>query len=256
MTDPFSAAGVRERLAPLRAEAWRVVEAQHHVATHKLVDTADEQQVLEELIESAKPPRPVDAEFAQLHYLLATPFRYPPLRHGTRFGTRAERGIWYGSASEATALAEAAYYRLVFLAGTAADLPHVTSEHSTFAVDLAATRGLDLAAGPYLAQLPALTSPVSYAHTQPLGTIMRQVDIEAFRFRSARDPDEGDNFGVFAPTAFANAQPKRQRAWHCSATQERVLFHRRDLLHDEIRSFARRVFEVDGTVPMPPIDTP
>ena len=74
----------------LRVDPWRAVEGQHVISTRKLVDTDDEQRVLEELLEGSKPPlRPDESE---LHYLLFTPFRYPPLRWGSRFGTRAERG--------------------------------------------------------------------------------------------------------------------------------------------------------------------
>ena len=67
---------------------WRVVEAQHVVSTGKLVDAPEEQAALEMLIDSSKPPIPAAEEFAGLHYLLSTPFRYPPLRHGSRFSTR------------------------------------------------------------------------------------------------------------------------------------------------------------------------
>ena len=77
-------------------EAHRMVEAQHRVATQKLVDDSAEQQILEELLERAKPPAPDDAP-PGMHYLLRTPFRYPPLRHGSRFGSRAERGIFYAA---------------------------------------------------------------------------------------------------------------------------------------------------------------
>src|SRR5690606_29208472 len=112
-------------LRPLRLEPWRVVEAQHRVSTRKLVDSAAEQAVLEELIEGSKPPIPADG---RLHHLLATPFGYPRLRHGSRFRTRHERGIWYGSESRRTAFAEVAYYRLLFLEGTRAELGPVTTQ--------------------------------------------------------------------------------------------------------------------------------
>ena len=79
------------RQRPLRLSAWRVVEAQHQVSTRKLVDTLEEQSLLEDLIDAAKPPDPTQG---RLHYLLSTPFRYPPLRHGSRFGTRHEPGLW------------------------------------------------------------------------------------------------------------------------------------------------------------------
>ena len=37
------------RLRELRLSPWRVVEAQHRISTRKLVDSADEQEVLEDL---------------------------------------------------------------------------------------------------------------------------------------------------------------------------------------------------------------
>ena len=60
---------------------WRGVEAQHRVATMKLVDTLEEQAELERLLEDSKPPLPRGT--ASLHYLLMTPFRYTS-RHPSR----------------------------------------------------------------------------------------------------------------------------------------------------------------------------
>ena len=102
--------------SPLDGRAWRAVEAQHTTATRKLCDSSEEQEILEELIEGHKPPRPTGDELAGLHYLLATPFRYPPLPHGSRFGTRSERALWYGAEEPRTCFAEVAYCRLLFLA--------------------------------------------------------------------------------------------------------------------------------------------
>src|SRR5690606_3863871 len=93
-----------------------------------------------------KPPIPADG---RLHYLLATPFRYPPLRHGSRFGTRHERGIWYGSESRRTAFAEVAYYRLLFLEGTRAELGPVTTQLTAFTARASTERGVDLLAPPF-----------------------------------------------------------------------------------------------------------
>src|SRR6478752_10538487 len=130
-------AGASE-IRPLRVSACRAVEAQHQVSTRKLVDSAEEQILLEELIDRAKPPYTTPS---RLHYLLATPFRYPPLRHGSRFGRRFEPGIWYGSESRRTAFAEVAYYRMVFLEGTSADLGLLTTQHTAFSARVRTTHG-------------------------------------------------------------------------------------------------------------------
>lgn len=106
-----------ERFEPQRlaGPAWRAVESQHVTSTRKLVDSDDEQQVLEALIDTAKPPWPLGRRFVGLHYLLATPFRHPPLRYGSRFGMRRERGIFYCAEAQSTVFAEKAYYVLLFL---------------------------------------------------------------------------------------------------------------------------------------------
>ena len=90
------------------------------VGPGQLVTVVAEQQLLEQLIEEVKPR--VRARTGRLHYLLFTPFRYPPLRHGSRFGARSEPGIWYGSESQRAAFAEVAYYRLLFLEASSANL--------------------------------------------------------------------------------------------------------------------------------------
>lgn len=247
--------GARSSLRALTVAAWRVVESQHRTATLKLVDTLAEQELLEELIETHKPPEPSGAEFVGLHYLLAAPFRYPPLRHGSRFGTRLERGIWYGAVEDRTALAEVAYYRLLFLEGTRAEIEHVATEHSAFRVPIRTRAGVDLTAGRFRPFVGALTSPASYSATQPLGTAMRQHGVEAFRFVSARDPERGHGVGVFTPRAFAakSPSPRALATWHCSTTRAQVVFRRRDLLHDRSLVFSRDDFTVGGALPRPAI---
>jgi hypothetical protein len=120
------------------------VEAQHQVSTRKLVDSSEEQVLLEEMIDRVKPP---DLTGGRLHYLLFTPFRYPPLPHGSRFGGRHEPGIWYGSVELRCALAEVSYYRLVFMEGTTADLGTLTTALTAFSVSMRTARGVDLTAG-------------------------------------------------------------------------------------------------------------
>lgn len=235
----------------LDATPWRVVEAQHIISTRKLVDSDAEHELLEELIESSKPALPPGREFEGLHFLLLTPFRYPPLRHGSRFGTRRERGIWYGSERVETALAEAAYYRLLLLEGTAAKLAPLTAELSLFQARVAARRGADLTTGPFLELRAAISSPTSYAASQQLGRDMRADDVEAFRYFSARDPRGGTNVGVFAPSGFARKTPSAQQTWFCTVTGDSVEFTKKDLVAPRRVAFARAIFLVDGRLPEP-----
>ena len=240
------------RVGPLRLTAYRAVESQHQVSTRKLVDTADEQALLEELIDDAKPP---DVTRGKLHYLLATPFRYPPLRHGSRFATRHERGLWYGSETIAAAFAEVAYYRFVFLEGTRADLGAIATQLTAFSAPLRSEHGVDLTAEPFDAHRSRISSPSRYFDSQALGAAMRQAGVELFRYRSARDPDGGVNVGAFTPAVFGGARtkPRNFQTWHCTATQDVVELLRRDYFAREAYSFPRSAFEVEGRLPSPAI---
>lgn len=235
-------------LGPLRLSPWRAVEAQHQVSTRKLVDTLEEQAVLEDLIDGAKPPDPTRG---RLHYLLATPFRYPPLRHGSRFGTRHERGLWYGSETRRTVFAEVAYYRLLFLEGTHADLGAVSTQLTAFTVRVRTGRGADLTAPPFAAHLNAIASPVGYAASQALGQAMRAAGVELFRYPSARDSEGGVNVGIFSPAAFGAARPRALETWHCTATRQRVELVKRDYFERAAFAFPREDFLVDGRLPAP-----
>lgn len=240
-------------LTRLTARPWRVVEAQHAISTRKLVDSDAEQQLLEELIERVKPPLPPEPEFEGLHYLLATPFRYPPLPHGSRFGTRAERSAWYGADGILTAFAEVAFYRLLFLEGTAAELEPVMVDVSAFQIRVSTPRGVDLTRGPFAGFEAEISAPVSYAASQELGRDMRAAGVEAFRYRSARDQTGGTNLGLFTPRAFASPRPDPPQTWYCVATRQAVEFSQRNIFEHRTHVYPREQFEVDGKLPPPPV---
>ena len=103
-------------IRPQATLAWRGVEAQHVVSTMRLVDSAAEQDLLEQLLEGSKPALPPAAR--SLHYLLATPFRYRP-PHASRFRAPHSPGQWYGAQTLYAACAEVAYWRHRFILDSA-----------------------------------------------------------------------------------------------------------------------------------------
>ena len=221
------------------------------VSTRRLVDSREEQELLEELIEGSKPPFPDSTGVSGLHYLLSTPFRYPPLRHGSRFGTRAEPSLWYGSARHRTAFAETAYYRLVFLEGTTADLGPVRADFSIFDVRLRTRRGVDLSRAPFERHRASIASPSRYGETQSLGAEMRDAGVECFRYPSARDRRGGVNLAAFTPRVFASSTPGTPETWHSVAERESVELIKKDLFDARSIRFPRGDFEVDGDLPAP-----
>jgi len=228
----------------------RVVEAQFRNSTRKLVDSDDEQRALEELLD-AKAKLPVPAGFEGLHYLLYTPFRHPPLRHGSRFGTRRERGILYAARELPSAFAEVAYYRLVFLEGTAAPLSPIQVDLTAFSFRLAAQRAIDLTVEPFRAFEERISSPVSYADSQQLGHDMREAAVQACLYVSARARGRGVNLAVF-DNVFRPQRPLDEERWTCTAARERVEFRTQRLVgEEESHAYERGQFLVNGKLPAP-----
>jgi hypothetical protein len=228
----------------------RVVEAQFRNSTRKLVDSDEEQRALEELLD-ARAKLPVPAGFEGLHYLLYTPFRHPPLRNGSRFGTRLERGILYAARNLATAFAEVAYYRLLFLEGTAAPLAPLIVDLTAFSFRISAARAVDLTEAPFRRFEGRISSPASYAESQRLGAEMRADGIEACLYVSARARERGINLAVFE-NVFRPRRPLDEQRWSCTAARERVELSAQRLTgRDERHVFEREQFLVNGKLPAP-----
>ena len=241
-------------LRRLRCRVWRVVEGQHVIATRKLVDSLAEHEVLERLIDGVKPPMPDEPAFVGQHYLLATPFRYPPLQYGSRFGGRFEGGVWYGSMSTPTALAESAFYRLLLLDGSRGEFGVISSEHSAFRVRLESGRGFDLG-WVDLAEMQPLLSRDDYHQSQAFGRELRAAGGEVLRFPSVRDPNGGVNVAVFTPVVFRDRRPDLVEGWSASSDRQSVVFHRVDVHGATRLEFARADFTDGDRLPHPSLST-
>lgn len=239
-----------KQVRPLQGWLVRLVESQEQVATLQLVDTLEEQALLEELLESSKPPLPESAE--PLHYLLKTPFRYPPLRWGSRFGRRHEPGLFYAALKLETAMAEGAYYRCVLWSGMAVPPPsgRILSEHASFEAAWKVERGVRLQEPPFSDYERALTDTADYRVAQELGSAMRGAGVQAFEYRSARCPQRGCNVALFTPRAFIEKRPRNLTPWLCETTASYVAFKPAHVPGSP-KVFARELFLVDGRLPQP-----
>ena len=248
MSEIWAACRDRAASVALQGDVFRLVESQEQVATNALVRTLSEQALLEDLIETSKPQLPGPA--IRLHYLLATPFRYPPLPWGSRFGRCFEPSLFYAARTRDTVLAEGAYYRFVFWSGMATPPPApLDTRHTLFSVAIGTRRGLQLQHAPFEAHAAALLDRRHYGATQALGSAMRDAGIEAFEYRSARDPRRGLNVALFTPDALAAAKPDILDEWLCQTTAERVSYYSRP--GGGICEFPLDTFLVDGELPLP-----
>jgi hypothetical protein len=179
----------------------------------KLTDSLEDQNILEQTIEKTKPPIPAGCE--ALDYLLMTPFRYSAtIPFGSRFRRpNATLGVFYGSEHAATAIAEKAFYRLLFYAESpATPYPRNPGEYTAFAVELAGDRSLDVTV-PLFANDSLLSHLSDYSHPQAFADVARAANIAMIRFSSVRDPEHRSNFAVLSPSAFAKPYPVDRQSW-------------------------------------------
>ena len=160
--------------------AWRGVEAQHVVSTMRLVDTAEEQSVLEQLLESSKPPLPQMA--SPKHYLLYAPFRYRP-QHQSRFRRAGTLGVWYGAEEVYAACAEVAYWRHRFILDSAPLLhTELLTEHTFFQAEVKGAV-VDLMSQPWVQARASWTYGSDYAETHAVAETAAQLCSMSTRLR-------------------------------------------------------------------------
>jgi len=204
--------------------AWRMVEAQHIASTMKIVDSQDEQDVLELLLERSKPAHPkMDG---QLDYLLATPFRYDPLRGGSRFRAATDSGVFYGAESVRTASVELGYWRWKFLKD-AVDLQRLEPvAHTAFRADVS-TRAIDLRQAPFASNAPIWMHPSDYSGTQQLALASRNAGIGGIVYASVRDPKPAWCLALLTPVAFSSRKPHAaMQTWWLAVHQDEIIWRR------------------------------
>lgn len=206
----------------LEGSAWRVVEVQARGSTMKLVDTLAEQDILERELERSKPLIPPECE--HLHWLLATPFRYAPYPRGSRFRRAGQReGCLYAAENVRTAMAEDAFYRLLFvLDAPMARSPRNPIERTAFRFRYATEAGLDLIAPPLSTDASVWTHPTSYEPCQDFADAAREGDLELLRYCSVRDPDGGANLAILACRAVTTRSPTAEQTWRVLVREDRV----------------------------------
>lgn len=194
-------------MIPYLGTCWRFVEDQNTSSTMKLVDSVDEQALLEDMLDTSKPPVPAACQ--HLHYLQYTPFRYAA-RHATRFREKGDRrGVYYASETVETCATEVAFYRVLFYL----DSPKTSPSERPFEMTAFRTTiggpSVDVTTfgdpAPYM-------DPVNYSAPHILAEAVRAVDGHIIRFPSVRKKG-GINFAVLNCAAFKGGIGETQGWW-------------------------------------------
>lgn len=242
------------KIESITEPVWRIVEDQSRSSTRQMVDTAAEHEILEKLIEDSK-PKPIHQQdkqaFEGLHYLLSTPFRYPPLKYGSRFGQRHERNLFYASIALGTAMSEKAFHRLNFLLASTGAIGGKSVNCTAFSINMSTQRGVDLCKKPFSDFRERISSPISYGDSQILGHAMRLDGIEAFTSYSARCKEDGKNMNIFTPNAFGENKfiEKTFQPFSCYFTKKNVEFYATHSIKNLATVFNVEDFYINGQFP-------
>jgi hypothetical protein len=198
------------------------VEAQHIASTLRLVSNVAEQAQLERILEASKPPLPDG--YQDLHYLLATPFRYSS-PFGSRFRAAADGGIWYGAEKQRTACAELGFWRWRFLMDSPALKTLGPAPQTVFRAGIDAQL-VDLTEAPFSRARSAWTDAHDYAATQRFAKVAREAAVDAIRYESVRDPGHGGAVAVLDPRCFKPRKPLEQGTWFLTVRPDSAIWQR------------------------------
>jgi len=207
--------------AIIALEVWRAVEAQHRIATMVLVDSMDEQALLGHLLDVSKPPLYIEQR--SLHWLLFTPFRYPPLPSGSRFRAPNDPGVFYGAEERRSACAELGYWRWRLLLDSPALNAIEPMPQTVFKTPLYGS-AIDLRQPPYATERARWTHPRDYQACQNLAQQARGANIQIIRYESVRDPQHGGCAALLSHTGFAADAPTEHQTWMLAVQRERVVW--------------------------------
>lgn len=198
---------------------WRMVESQYASSTMRLVDTREEHEILEDILEEGKPAIP--AEAIDLDYLLFSPFRYAATSSfGTRFRAVGDPGVFYGGETPKTAASEVGYWRWRFLQDSAGLMRLQPSSFTAYRVHLRHL-SVDLRQKPFSKDAYIWEHPADYSKTQEFARITRKTDVGIILYKSVRCPFDSFCAAVLTPQAFARKKPdSNTQSWVLTIADE------------------------------------
>ena len=241
----WTAAALPSEARAFSALCWRAVESQYAAATMTLADGLEEQALLEDLIEDTKPPVPPGCE--GMHYLLFSPFRYSVGRD-SRFHRKGETpGVFYAAREETTAIAEIAFWRLLFFAESPhTPWPAAPVEYTLFSLSVSARAALDLTSAPFDRDEDLWRDPLNYEACQNLGAQARKAGLDAILYKSVRAPREGINIVLLHCRAIASRAPEQMKGWRMRLHAHGVMARQ---VHGEgALDFGRQTFARDPRI--------
>ena len=133
-------------------------------------------------------------------------------------------GVFYASEEPHTALAEKAFYSLLFYADSPdTPLPDNPVQHTVFSVKYKTTRAIDLTEPPLNADEKRWKDRSDYTACQQLADEARKANIQLIKSASVRGPNDGKNLSLLSCAAFQSTEPDQIQTWHIGVQPEQVV---------------------------------
>jgi hypothetical protein len=123
-------------------------------------------------------------------------------------------GVFYAAEEVETAVAEMAFYRLLFFAESpATPWPSNPGEYTAFETAFDTPQAIDLTKPPLDARRDDWTNLVDYTACQELAEVAREAGVDVIRYQSARDAHQRANLAILRCRAFAQPKEIRRQTW-------------------------------------------
>lgn len=202
--DTWTPSGVLLNSGPFNEPMWRLVNKEGKSSTSKVVDTAEEVDVLEELVYQSKDINQV--ETGKLHRLIATPFQMRDPKNLSRFRGPYDPGVLYAADSFQCAAAEKSFRQVLVLRNSPDMVRIGPSRHTGIQISIK-TKVVDVRLAPYKKDAKIFSHPENYDKTQEFGRIAREAGVGGIVYRSVRSPTAGRCIAVLTPKAVAKPNP-------------------------------------------------
>jgi hypothetical protein len=124
-------------------------------------------------------------------------------------------GVFYAAEAPETAVAEKAFYALLFfLESPETPWPANPGEYTAFAAEFAAARAIDLTRKPFAAERNRWTDATNYTECLALADAARAAGLEAIRYESVRDPEKRANLTLLTCRIFTADDAVGRETWH------------------------------------------
>lgn len=231
--------------SPLNHNIYRFSRANKYGSLSRLTDSEDQKKILKRKLF----PEEFNSNdnFNDLENFLLEPFKLPPLKYGSRFGSENEKGIFYASCDIITALYESVYYLFVFIKDSNMPLKPYFVTYNSFSVGLKTSNNLDLTVSEWKNLKYKISDPSSWQYSQDIGKKAREADFDSISYYSSRK-DSGVNIAVLKDGVFLNKKPQDFIYWEGYINNDYITFQSSP---SQVRVFKKSDFMIEGNFPLP-----